>query len=265
MPYTFSFIGAGNMSWSLIPALQKAGHHIIQLISRSEEKLEHFAATYNIPIISTNLQDLNPKVDFVFLTVSDQAVEKIAKTLPKTNATFLHTSGSISLESLSPIGEHIGVFYPMQTFTRQKLVDFYPVPIFLEGKNETVEKRLYELAQTISNNVQFLNSQDRLRLHMGAVISCNFTNYLYQLTNKVLPHQAGLDFSIYTPLLREQLDKALAFQPQHTQTGPAIRGDIVTLQKHLTLLKDQPEIRELYLKLSNMINPGIKVQVSSSK
>ncbi|MEM6265183.1 MAG: DUF2520 domain-containing protein [Bacteroidota bacterium] len=251
-------IGAGNLSWNLIPNLQAHRVEVVQLITRSTRKLKKFADVYGIPARSTYLDEIVKSANLVFLNVSDHAISEVATQLaPHVNpeAIYVHASGSIGLDALAPMGENIGVFYPMQIFTQAKVADFSELPIFLEG-NEEVYRRLLPLARTLSRRVQRMSSEDRMRLHIGAVMVCNFVNHLFKTARDAMP---GTDFEIYEPLIREHIDKVFTVGPQNTQTGPAIRGDMITLQKHLHLLEGQPELQELYRKLSMGINPKLEL------
>ena len=256
-----TIIGAGNLAWNLIPNLQNAGLKVHQLISRSKEKLDVFKEAYQIESVHTKLNNLNSETDIVFLTVSDRAISELAAEFAQLNLKkplFLHTSGSIPLSALNPLSKNIGVFYPMQTFTQSKVSDFAEIPIFLEG-NENVLKIIRPLAQKLSTQVYKLSSEDRLRLHMGAVWVNNFPNILYRIAQQLMPQTPELDFSIYHPLIHEHIEKVFAFQPQNTQTGPAIRADLPTINSHLNLLSDQAEYQQLYRQLSLLINPDLGV------
>lgn len=254
-------IGAGRLAWSLIANFQQAGIPVRQLISRSENKRQAFAQAYAIPHLGQSPKDLLPDTDLVILSVSDHAIAEVALQLKGTirpEAAVFHTSGSIDLETLLPAGGQIGVFYPLQMFTPRAVVDFRTIPLFIEGTANTLPL-LRRLAESVSDRVVELNSADRLRLHLGAVFACNFPNYLYQLTHQLMPQQAEMDFRIYEPLVREQINRVFESLPENTQTGPAIRGDQVTLQKHLDLLQDQPDIRALYQRLSQRINADLEL------
>ncbi len=254
MPDTLkiAFIGAGKLSWNLIPALQQAGAEIVQLISRTEAKRRRFCDAFGIPAHAEGLADLTAGAACVFLTVGDQAVSGLAADLAKSyqgNAVFVHTSGSVPLEALQPLGERTGVFYPMQVFTEDQQADFGKIPLFLEG-SEAVLDVIQPLAEAISASVQVLDSEKRLRLHLGAVLVSNFPNYLYRLAAELVP-EAGI--AAYESLIRGHIEKVFAAGPQHTQTGPAIRGDMNTLFQHLQILQDDPKKREMYWLLSSLI------------
>ncbi|WNJ20845.1 F420-dependent NADP oxidoreductase [Pontibacter sp. G13] len=256
-----AIVGAGNMAWSLIPSLQQAGTEVVQLISRNEERRQTFAQTYGIPQVGETPRDLIADLDLIFLTVPDGVLSGLAAGIAlddRPGTILLHTSGSSPLSLLAGSGDAIGVFYPMQIFTQSRVTPFAHLPIFLEG-NASVMRKIDPLAKAMSDRVYFLNSYDRLRLHMGAVMACNFSNLLFRLTSQVLPPHPDLDFSVYEPLVREHIDKVFAFGPKNTQTGPAIRGDMDTISQHMQLLSDHPNIQKLYGELSQMINPDLNL------
>lgn len=251
---TAAIIGAGNLAWSLIPNLQQAGIRVIQILSRDAEKAQAYRQAYDIPLGGAQLDSL-AAADLIFLAVSDHAIAPLAAQLaPRCNpeACYVHTSGSIGLDALAPLGPNIGVCYPMQSFTRDAVTEYAEVPLFLEGP-PPVMALLRPLADRLSRRVYALASEDRLRLHLGAVLVNNFTNHLFRIAAAQLPADVGLDFRIYEPLIREHVEKVFRFLPENTQTGPAIRGDQVTLDKHEQLLTDQPELQELYRLFSRQI------------
>ena len=249
-----AIIGAGHLAWSLIPNLQRAGVEVVQLITRDPAKGGQYGRQYGIPATGREVGDLSPLASLVFLTVSDQAIAGLARELArhKAGAMVVHTSGSTGIDALAPLGENSGVLYPLQTFTRDAETDLRGVPVFLEGAPTTMAV-LRPLAARLSERVYVLDSEDRLRLHLGAVMVNNFTNYLYRLAAGQLPDVPGLDFRIYEALIREHIEKVFRFLPDHTQTGPAARGDQTTLKKHLRLLADAPALHDLYRTLSEGI------------
>ncbi|RMG25730.1 MAG: DUF2520 domain-containing protein [Bacteroidetes bacterium] len=247
-----SVIGAGRLAWSLIPNLQRAGLEVVQLISRSAAALEEFEAAWNIPHTSTRAAGLLPEAAAVWLAVPDQAIAGVAAALPPTDALLIHSSGSTSLAALQ--GRPGGVIYPLQIFTRQRVTDFRSLPLFIEASGG-VSAALHALARRLSPTVYPLDTARRLKLHLGAVLACNFSNLMFRLAAEQLP--PNLDFGVYEALLREHIDNVFALQPAHTQTGPAIRGDLNTIHKHLELLKENPQLQQLYLQLSRMINPEL--------
>lgn len=251
-------IGAGNLAWSLIPNLQHAGIRVIQLISRNVEKLQEFASEFQIERVSDDYASVDPGADWVFITVSDHAIAGVAQNLSpfhSSQSVYLHTSGSIDLKSLAPLGKRTGVLYPMQSFTRDKIMNLKSVPVFVEGEAGVMEE-IDNLARMLSGQVVRLDSEDRLRLHLGAVLVNNFTNYLYRLAQNV---NGDLPFELYRPLIEGHLEKVFAFGPENCQTGPAVRGDTVTVEEHLRMLKDQTDIQTLYKMISRLINPRLEI------
>ncbi|MEM6801071.1 MAG: F420-dependent NADP oxidoreductase [Bacteroidota bacterium] len=253
-----SLIGLGNLAHSLIPALQNTGAEISQIISRNPEKLAYYQKEYHINQGSTQLEALKQDVDLVFLCVADGMIEEVANKLAHigySHPIFLHCSGSMDIRVLSALGEKVGVFYPMQIFTKDRLNAFDSLPLFLEA-HEAIYPLIEKLAKKMSSRVYEMNSTDRLRLHMGAVMACNFSNYLYRMAEEVMPQKAAMDFSIYEALVREHIDKVFNFGPQNTQTGPAVRKDQATIEKHLALLEEQEDYRALYAEMSSLIQEG---------
>lgn len=252
-----TIIGTGRLSYSLIPNLQRAGFEVLQLIARSEEVLAKYGREYSITSLTTDLNDLHKETEVVILCVSDTAISELGIYFKGKGCVVLHTSGSLAIDALEGVGDDIGVLYPLQIFTTDKIVPLWNVPFFYEGRGKA-EKGVEELVNKLSGNGYKVDSEVRLRVHLGAVIACNFSNYLFNAAAGILPN--GMPFSIYESLMREHIDKVFTFLPQNTQTGPAIRGDKVTIAKHLALLEDKPELRDLYEKISELINPSLKFE-----
>ena len=241
------------MAWSLIPALQKAGGKVHQLISRNEKQAAYFSKIYGIEAYTTNLEDINPETELIILTVPDDTIQHVANILLPINyhlsPIIAHTSGSVSIEALGSWGDRAAVFYPMQTFTTDTKRSFSDVPLFLEG-NAEVLALLQPLADRMSQRVQVLDSASRAKLHLGAVMVSNFTNLLYTYADELIP---GVDIHAYEPLIRGQLENVFSLGPRASQTGPAARGDEATIQRHMEMLGDKPEIQELYAMVSRLI------------
>jgi predicted short-subunit dehydrogenase-like oxidoreductase (DUF2520 family) len=248
-----TIVGPGNLAHSLLPALQEAGHEVCQVMGRRLPAAQALADQHGVAEATSLTAALAEGVELVWLTVADQAIAGVAEALAaqrQRDAIFVHSSGSTALSALDPLGPRIGVLYPLQMFTRLRPVAWHEVPLMVEGQGEAVHA-LWEVATSLSNRVQPLASGDRLRLHLGAVMASNFSNYLFRLAEQQLGQ--GLAFSIYEPLLREQMDRVFELGPAHTQTGPAKRGDQATMKQHLDLLADQPELATLYHLLSQLI------------
>lgn len=253
---TALMIGAGRLAWSLIPALQQVGINVEGIVSRTYSEAERYGDVYSINSENV-LKDLPPS-DLIILTVPDSAVESTAHLLRpylSQRQVLVHTSGSISLKALGEFPD-TGVLYPMQAFTKESVVPFNnpDIPLFVEGSNDRVKNGLLDLARRLSGKAQFLDSEARRKLHMGAVIACNFSNLMYRLTDELIPE---VEFTVFESLIRHQVDLATKLGPAAAQTGPAIRGDQETIALHLEMLREKPELQEMYLRLSQLINPAI--------
>jgi predicted short-subunit dehydrogenase-like oxidoreductase (DUF2520 family) len=255
-----AIVGPGNLARSLVPNLQRRGIRVEQVFSRSQVRAEAFAQQWQVPQAAVLGERLAPGVSWVLLTVSDAAIAPVAAQMaqhgqPAPGCILTHTSGSTPIHALQAWGSHIGVFYPLQMFTAAREVDLQTVPLFIEG-SEATYPTLEAVARRLSPQVWPLDSEQRLRMHLGAVWVANFPNHLYRLAQRELDH-AGLPFEVYRALLSEQLRRVFELGPDQTQTGPALRGDTNTLTQHLDLLQDQPEYQALYWQLSRLINPEL--------
>jgi predicted short-subunit dehydrogenase-like oxidoreductase (DUF2520 family) len=244
-------LGSGNVAIHLGPALQKAGHAIIQVWSRNKTHAEELAAILNSNSI-TDIRKIKPDADLYILAVKDDAISETAAQLSLANQLIVHTSGSTDMDILKGVSEKFGVIYPVQTFSKHKTLDFQAIPIAVEGNSLQTTKVLSSLAEQLSGQVLKLDSQKRKALHVAAVFACNFTNYLYSLSEKILSDQ-GLDFNLLRPMIAETASKVQDSSPSDVQTGPAIRNDVETIKKHLDFLKGNREFRELYDILSRGI------------
>ena len=254
--FRIALIGAGNLGWNLAAALEDSPHQIVQVFSRHPESAQRIADEFTGIAACDHPSELDKTVDIVIIASSDHGIAGIAKTYAPykgENSVFAHTSGSISLKALEPFGENIGVFYPMQTFTKGHRANFAEIPFFLEG-NEAVIAKLRPLATFLSWRVSIMDSESRLRLHLGAVFASNFTNFMWLMAESS-SQEAGQDgLSVYAPLIKECMEKALRYGPTAAQTGPARRGDMITMKKHIGLLVDKDaDGAELYQQLSEMI------------
>lgn len=227
-----SFVGAGNLATHLAQALKAQGHQIAGVWSRTEPSVRALAEQIQCPW-TTDITCLETDVDIVFFCVKDSCLEELAGKV-HTSALCVHTAGSMPLEVLPQ--EHRGVLYPMQTFSKQRQVDFKQIPIFLEAEGEQEKRVLWQLADSLSSNVSFLTSQQRRTLHLAAVFACNFTNRCFDIAAELLEAQ-GLSFQNMLPLIDETVNKIHSLSPLQAQTGPAIRWDENVMQKHLDQLE----------------------------
>ncbi len=251
MKSKITLIGSGNIAWHLAKAFDLAGHQIHQIISRNEETGKALAKTY-AAYFGTNPENTLEDSDFVFLTIPDKAIESTIKSIKAKSSIFLHCAGSVSIEKLANYKNNVGVFYPLQTFTKARQINFFNVPVFVEASNQDTFQKIWDLADSISNTVKHLDSEKRESLHLAAVVANNFTNYLLIQTEKILATH-NLPMEYIKPLVEETVEKAFEIGPLSSQTGPAMRHDTITIQKHLDSLKTNPEMQEVYALLSKAI------------
>ncbi|MCC9137107.1 Rossmann-like and DUF2520 domain-containing protein [Pontibacter silvestris] len=249
-----AIIGAGNVACHLAQALASAGHQVKAIYSRTEQNRTALAniLPHAHAIDSLNLQELD--IDLVIIAVPDKALAIVAVQLQvQPNAIVAHTSGSQPMAALQKVaGARTGVFYPLQTFSKSKPVDFKQVPLLLEAQDMQTLSELEELAQTISEQVQTVDSSTRKQLHIAAVFACNFTNHLLGISRQLL-QEASLPPQLLQPLIQETVAKAAQQHPFTVQTGPAARNDSNVIEEHLHMLEQHPGYQLLYKELTKSI------------
>ncbi len=248
-PLRISFVGTGHVSWHLSDALFQAGHHIQEFAGRSLEKAETYARRVEAePLGSTAL--ISPRVDLIFLCVSDGAIAPVAQQIPKGPAILVHCSGAQPL--LQMPDRPTGVFYPLQTIRREKRLHWPSLPLFVEGSDMECTALLFDLASQLSQEVAMLQSEERKKLHLAGVFASNFVNFSWLLAQDLCNH-AGVDPELMHPLMEETLAKCLELGPEDAMTGPAYRNDTQSLEAHRELLNQQPRLLEVYNTLSKAI------------
>lgn len=242
-----TIIGSGNVAQHLIQAFLKSNEiELVQVFSRQKEVVAHLVSPEKITANFDELKD----VDVYLLAISDDAIVGVSKLIPFHNKFVVHTSGSVAMTDLDDKNRK-GVFYPLQTFSKNKAVDFGQIPICLETQNDTDYKLLETIAKSISNKVYAISSEQRKALHVSAVFVSNFANHMYQIGNKICEeHQ--VPFDILKPLIQETANKILSLSPEEAQTGPAKRRDSQTINSHLTFLSDENQ-KEIYKILTKSI------------
>lgn len=252
-----ALIGAGNVAWHLAQALQAAGHRVSAIYSRTAAHSQELAQRlpHAIPVSAPDFRGTS--VDAVFLAVPDAALATVAAEVKVAPGTLVvHTSGSQPLDVLQTIaGAQVGVFYPLQTFSKSKPVDFEQVPLLVEAQDEATLKELELLAQGISRQVQRVDSATRKKLHLAAVFACNFTNHLFGISQQLL-QEAQLPKDLLQPLIQETVSKAAQHDPFQVQTGPAARRDENVIAAHQHMLEAHPRYLELYKALTQSIRAG---------
>lgn len=276
------FIGAGNVAWHLAILFSNSKIEDLQIThiwSRSKHNAEELKQKINSSIeVSYSLNQLDfskTDADLAILSIADGAFESVLSKLilPK-GCILAHTSGSQPMEILklanqNIVGEKIekiGVFYPLQTFSKAKEVDFSSIPFCIEANdkendkanNKEIEEKLTNLAKQFSKKVFQVSSKDRSILHVAAVFACNFSNYLWTISEQIL-EEKNLPFDMLKPLLDETLKKALEINPSNAQTGPAIRNDEKVIEKHLEMIEEMdlsdsnPHFSQIYKLMTESI------------
>ena len=249
-----SMIGAGRVAYHLALVLS-AQHEIVQIYSRTLEKSQQLAEQFNAQAIARPEQ-LSHEVDLVIIAVSDQSIASVIEQIhPYLQQNLIvHTSGSTHLDLLKNVHARAGVFYPLQTFSLERQIDWQQTPVFIEAVNEQDQILLLELANSLSNRVYTYSSSQRLSLHLAAVFACNFANYCYDMGKQVVDAQQ-VDFSLLYSLMLETASKATQNDPKQMQTGPAMRGDQNILNMHQQMLANmqREDLQNVYQLLSQQI------------
>ncbi len=246
-----TIIGSGNVATHMSAALKNAGHNIVQVYSRDMQNAALLAYHVKADAID-DLQHINAETDLFIIAVKDDAIGSIAEQLAQHDKLMVHTSGATDMYALLAFNDKAGVMYPLQTFSKVKEVNFRQVPLCIEGADVTITKQIEQLAQSISNNIYRVNSNQRKTLHLAAVFACNFPNYLYEKARQLL-NADGLDFELLRPLILETAEKVQERLPAQVQTGPAVRNDKGTMDNHVEMLADNPHLQEIYMLLSQGI------------
>ena len=238
------FIGAGNVATHLAEAFFKKGFPVVQICSRSEASAKELAERCNASF-TTDIRQITPNADVYIYALKDDVIRSIAEQNPIKTGLHLHTAGSVPMSVFADLFEHYGVLYPLQTFSKQHFVDFSKIPLFIEANITDVNNKIVLFASKISDNVQYADSEKRSLLHLSAVFACNFVNHLCAIAEKITD-EMGISFKILLPLIQETVAKLETLRPTEAQTGPAVRNDTSTMEKHLDLLKSMPMEQEIY-------------------
>lgn len=250
-----TLIGAGNLATQLGKSLKKAGVIISQVYSRTEDSARTLGELLEAEWL-TDIKALRDEADIYIFSVKDSVLCELISEVCKSRGDklFLHTAGSMSMSCFEGKALRYGVFYPMQTFSKTKDVDFERIPVFIESNSIETEDVIRSLANKLTQRVIRLSSADRKYLHLAAVWACNFTNYCYTVASDILGEH-GIPFDVMLPLINETTEKIQKISPKEAQTGPAVRGDRNVMSKQLELMNGKEDLQELYKMLSKGINP----------
>jgi predicted short-subunit dehydrogenase-like oxidoreductase (DUF2520 family) len=252
--FNIAFIGAGNLAWHLAPELENYGHKVSLVCSRSKKNTKDLIQRLYNASLKRNLDFSNSDVDAIFISVNDNNIQDVvSEIIVPENCALFHSSGTQPLDILKvSAANHYGVLYPLQTFTRGVKINFRETPIFLEANGDLAYRILSDLTKGISKNIYRISSDQRSILHLSAVIASNFSNHMLTVA-KSLMEDHNMDFNLLENLASTMFQKAFAIGPENGQTGPAVREDHNTLEKHLKLLKGDRDLQKLYSRISEHI------------
>jgi len=243
-------VGSGNAATVLGRLIKRAGHNVVQVLSKNElhaKKLGDILECDFGSYITTQYKD----ADLYLLALTDNALHHLYEYVQLEDKLVVHTCGSVSKNVLTEISEKHGVIYPLQSLNKDS--DELPqIPLLIDGSTTEILTYIMKFAKTISNDVLVANDEERLKFHIAAVFVNNFTNHLYAIAHDFCT-QENIDFNKLMPLIAETAERIKKSPPKEVQTGPALRQDIYTLGKHLKMLSADPDLKYIYLKLSESI------------
>ena len=245
-------IGSGSVATHLGLAFKSKGVIIKQVFSRNPANAENLAKKLETTFID-DISDLYMDADIYIYALKDSALKTILRKMsiiPR--GIHVHTAGSVPMNDFEGFTAQFGVFYPLQTFSIKKEIDFSNVPVCLEASNAETQIALVNLAKLLTDKIYIINSEQRKQLHLAAVFACNFTNYMYDIASGILD-EAGFPFEIIEPLIAETAEKIKTLNPYDAQTGPAVRMDEKTISKHLALLNKKSDLKKVYKLLTKNI------------
>jgi predicted short-subunit dehydrogenase-like oxidoreductase (DUF2520 family) len=246
-----TLIGTGNVGYNLAHALYQRGIKVTEIYSRTyahAQQLAHEVSAH--PIEQPHA--LSASTDLVVLAIRDDAHDAFLRHFPSKKNLIVHTSGARNMDAFKNNGfSSYGVFYPLQSFSKHEALDFKQLPLCLESSDKQSMKKLSWLANQLSDRVVKLDSEKRKILHLAAVFANNFSNHLYSIANELL-NENEVPFELLYPLIEHTAKRISSAPPKALQTGPAVRGDLETMQRHLEML-DKVEHKKIYEALSNSI------------
>ena len=254
MKLKIAILGAGNLAWNLAPALEDAGHEITEVYARDIQKAMEITERIYSAEAKDDLDFSESKAKLFILAIKDDALSDVADQLILPEGSILvHTSGAMPIEVISQSSaSYVGVFYPLQSFTKGKKLDFEDVPFLLESEDEGTVQLLKKVAKSLSPLVYIIRAKDRQAVHVAAVFASNFTNHMLRIAEEIL-HRKGLDREMLKPLIIESISKSLQLGAKKAQTGPAIREDYETLEAHHQFLAYNEQLAEIYRLISQDI------------
>jgi len=245
-----SFIGSGNVATVLGRLLKQKNFIINEVVSRDKTHALHLAKELDAIAID-DIKALSKNSDVYIIAVNDDAIEAVSNQLNTSEKIVVHTCGSASINLLRNASKNFGVLYPLQSL-RKEISYLSAIPFLIDASNNYSKNVIITLAEAISDNIKEANDEQRMQYHLAAIVVSNFTNHLFALAQEYCIANK-IEFSLLLPLIEEVINRLKSFKAAEMQTGPAIRGDISTMQKHLALLKDFPQLKNIYEVMSESI------------
>ncbi|WP_020567251.1 Rossmann-like and DUF2520 domain-containing protein [Neolewinella persica] len=246
-------IGAGNLAWHLVVVLQQAGY-AVTMVSRKPETVADW------PVRVMSLNELTEAPDLIFLAVPDDAIEMVSTNLSYTfpdRIPIVHTSGTTPVTQIDPYFRQRGVLWPIRSLRQGETVgDWREIPLAYYGSDEALTQVLGELSSKLSDLSFTMNDKQRARVHLAAVFSNNFVNWLHQISYELVT-EVGIPFETLLPIIRDTALKQSGMAPKESQSGPAARGDVATVARHLEMLTAHPDKALIYREISRLIKEGV--------
>ena len=248
-------IGSGNVATVMGRKMNSAGHRVVQVAGRSAAGTHKLASLLEASF-TTDFSQLKREADLYFIAIPDDALMTAGKWLRTGNALTVHTAGSVSIDALKDISSCYGVVYPLQSL-RSDVTTIPEIPLLVDGHSPETQQAICSFARSLSPTVVMADDGYRKKIHLAAVISGNFSNHLFALTDAYC-RQESLDFSLILPLLKESIDRLENHPADSMQTGPALRNDMGTIENHLRMLDGYPALKNLYTLLTDSIRAFYK-------
>lgn len=257
-------IGTGNVAYHIADSF-KVNHDIklLQVFNhRNTKEAKRYAQHFNCNLV-TSYSAINTKADIYVIAVKDDAIAEVTKNLAplKLKGIVVHTSGSIDVNVLKQASESVGVYYPLQTFFQEAIIDWKKTPLLIEANSKQNLAKLKKIASSISEKVKVVTSQNRLQIHLAAVFACNFTNAMYVSAYEIIENNLSKkDTELLLPIMLQSFKKLKDNHPIKSQTGPAMRNDTKVMKKHLALLISDKQLTKVYKTLSSLIESQQKLK-----
>lgn len=248
-------IGSGNTATVLGKKFILSGHEVMQVVGRSPQPVSELAAVLNCAS-TTDLSKINRGGDIYIMAIADDAIAQVAAALNLDKKLVVHTAGSVSKDVLQSCSRNYGILYPLQSL-RKEMETIPEIPFLVDGNTPDDLAVISEFAATLSPMVKQTDDEQRLKIHLAAVMVSNFTNHLYTLADEYCRRE-GLDFDMLQPLISAIADRIKYFKPAGVQTGPAVRHDTRTIHKHLDLLEEHPQLKAFYTLFTKSIQEMYK-------